>query len=253
MPVKKKEATGAGTTLKFLLNIFPLSLLCLLSSLCLHCWVSKIRQWCAKQLNEKRQIDNAEQVKEKKYSEYVLAEDTLRCEMARTEKSHRSELEASVKSQNIELAFKRREEEKRLRALEIKEAQSSLLLFEETKLSENALDVHRVCPDSFSGFSKVQVQTIYRENALLGKEREKKRDEEKLIEEQWSRHQEELVKKMEECEMLKQEMIEKENCVQAEVLRVQREELKKKKELMAKERFGSIEQGFFQKFGTSCR
>jgi len=74
-----------------------------------------------------------------------------------------------------------------------------------------------------------------------------------MIEQGWAAKQSEMVLRMEEVEKKKRQLVAEENKIQADTLKTQREELKQKQIKMEQDRFGSIGNGFFQKFGTSCR
>ena len=72
-------------------------------------------------------------------------------------------------------------------------------------------------------------------------------------EREWASRQNDMVAEMAEMERIKQKVMEDDNKIQEETLKIQREELKQKQEEMKRDRFGAVDYGFFQKFGTSCR
>ena len=94
---------------------------------------------------------------------------------------------------------------------------------------------------------------IYKQNEVDVRIKEERRQQEKEIEAAWASHQNNVLRMMEASEQGNKEQVEYLNKIQANALSVQREELKMKQEYAKKDKFGAVGNGFFDKFGTSCR
>lgn len=185
----------------------------------------------------------------------------MRCELENEKERSKTESEASVKIENIQLATRRKMErmsreraEKDLEEAESSHVQSSPFFCEDTDYAKSVTAHHRVRPDHFKGFSKDQVKTIYEENdqVLAAKTQSKKDDEE--MTKYWDQQQWQVGQLMDERENEKEKAKLANNRRQLETLKIQCEQLKEKQRNMEKDRFGSISNdGFFQGFGTSCR
>ncbi len=212
------------------------------------------------QQKEKNDRIQQEVEKEKEYAEYVITEDKIRCEIHDQEKIHRANTKVDIMVENMRLAEERRRRkqeektrDKELEAAETNFVQTSPLFCEETDFAKSALSDNRVRPDHFKGFSPKKSKAIIDANVSVAAEKEYHTRMELQREEEWAAQQAEMIQKMEEIEKAKQLVIEEDNLIQAKTLKAQREELKEKQANMEKERFGAIGNGFFQKFGTSCR
>ena len=216
--------------------------------------------WCAIQQKEKRDELNQEAEKEHEYSQYVIAEDELRCEIYKEEKAHRAEIEANIMIENLKLAEERRireqDEKKREKELEAAEnmfVEKSPFFCEETDYAKSMLSESRVRPDHFKGFCPKKSKAIIDANVSVAAEKDLFIKTEYQREQKWASHQAYIIEKLEEIEEARNKSIEEDNKIQAETIMTQREELKEKQRIMERQRFGEISNGFFQKFGTSCR
>ena len=194
------------------------------------------------------------------YAKYVLEEDIIRAETERQQQFHREEMNAKVSEENRMLAKEwqkilkqEREEEKKLEDLETHHIYTSPFFCEETDYTKSAISEHRVRLDHFKGFSPEKTKSITDENALVVAEKEALCKDEDEREREWASRQNDMVAEMAEMERIKQKVMEDDNKIQEETLKIQREELKQKQEEMKRDRFGAVDYGFFQKFGTSCR
>jgi hypothetical protein len=197
---------------------------------------------------------------EKDYSQYVIAEDKIRCEMHEQEKLNRAKKEEEIMMENLKLAEQRRirkqeekQRDKELEAAETRFVNTSPLFSEETDYSKSALSDLRVRPDHFKGFSLLKSKAIIEANASVAAEKEYFIGLEQQREQEWAEREADMIQNMEEMEMARKTLVEEDNKIQADTLRAQRAELKEKQRKMEKEKFGDISIGFFQKFGTSCR
>jgi hypothetical protein len=216
--------------------------------------------WSAKQHKEIQERQRREQEKEIEYSQYVVSEDKIRCEIYEQEQNDRKKSEKDIMKENLKLAEDRRmrrrketEKEKELEANEANFLETSPLFTEETDFAQSDLSEVRARPDHFKGFSPAKNKAIFDENASVFHEKQMLMKAEKEMENEWALQQTEMLEKMEELDVARKQSIAQDNQILAEAIRIQREELKEKQLKMTSDRFGSIGVGFFQKFGTSCR
>jgi len=218
------------------------------------------KQWCAQQISAKKKAQKEEEEENLRYAHYVLEEDRHREEVALDEAKNTAEINKSVQLDNMcqakEARMKTRNEqevEKRKSEAEVSYLQSCALLSEETDTAKNVLAEHRYRPDHFKGFHKEKVQHIYNENDNVIKEKYERCVQEKEHEMEWAAHQEGVIRQMEEAEIERRRHMEKENQTQTAAWEIQRLEVQQRKKHMEKDRFGAIDEGFFQGFGQSCR
>lgn len=223
-------------------------------------FVHQLQQWCDKHHKEKEEEFQMNTEEENEYSEYLLAEDKLRCEMHLHEQSLRTKQDMDVMMENLKLAEERRarmeaerETEKELEKNETNFVQTSPLFCEETNFAKSALSDNRVRPDHFKGFSSARNKAIIDANAKVVEEKQQIIELERQQERNWAVQEAEMINKMEEIEIERNLLMKQDNEMQARTLKLQREELKAKQDAMEREKFGEIGFGFFQKFGTSCR
>ncbi len=220
----------------------------------------QLQQWCSEgEKDAKSKIEKGKE-EEAKYSKYILEEDRIRCEIADEEEKHRRQMEISLMIDNKRLAEeskKRRDEfernEKQLDDEETKGIIASPFYCEDTNYSKSAVSDHRFRPDHFKGFTSVTLKSIIDANESVVSEKIAMREELERREQIWAEKQKDMAAQMEEAEREKIQLQEQENKIQEKTLMKQREELREKQLQMERDRFGSIGNGFFQKFGTSCR
>jgi hypothetical protein len=216
----------------------------------------QLRHWCSQGFRERSDKYNDEKEKENEYAKCVVEEDRVRCEVALDEERQRRELEVSVMIENKVMAEQRRKRHadvKRVRINAEKNVTASPFLCEDTEYSESAAFGHHVRPDHFKGFPADKLQSIVADNDRVVKEREFLHQEEIRRKEEWVELQNRMISQTEELEQKKLKIRDEDNKVHVQTLHLQREELREKREQMEKDRFGDVGNGFFQKFGTSCR
>lgn len=201
---------------------------------------------------EKVAQDEEEQ---KKYAEFVQEEDNLRSILEEKEAKYNYDVLKSVQMDNLKRADdtrNKREHEnkmdKKQKADEVKYAISDPFLTEETDFSKS-----KFRPDLFKGFSKDQIKYIFQENDAVLREKAMLRKRAQDERENWDAYQADIVYEMEKSEYERKLKVRHDNQLQAETLKIQRKELKEKQDRMIKDKFGAVEEGFFQKFGRSCR
>lgn len=215
----------------------------------------QLRQWCSQGFLERSDKYNDEKEKENEYAKCVLEEDRVRCEVALDEERQRREMEISVMNENKAMAEQRRKSHADMKkeVYEAKYVTASPFLCEDTECSKSAASGHHVRPDHFKGFSADKLRSIIADNDRIVKERELLQQEEMRREEEWVELQNYMISQTDELEQKKLKIRDEDNKVQVQTLHMQREELRGKQQQMEKDRFGGVGNGFFQKFGTSCR
>jgi len=220
----------------------------------------QLQYWCSQGM--KITYDKFEKEKREKddYSKYIIEEDQMRCNIAEDEERHRRDVMRSVMLENKQLADARQkkkqeiyEQEKQNDYEETKAVTTSPFYCEDTNYAKSAISDHRFRPDHFKGFSPETLKSIIANNDSVVEEKNTLQEEERIREDFWAEKESQMILQMEEAERHKKLLQVEENKVQSETLTKQREELKQKQLQMKEDRFGSIGQGFFQKFGTSCR
>lgn len=220
----------------------------------------QLQEWCKIQMEEMENasMKQAEQVES--YAEYVRNEDTMRTIIAEEEEIAKMNVTKSIMMDNIKTAKEVRDKkaqddamEKKLKEAEVLHAISDPHLTEETEFSKNHSADHRFRPDHFKGFSEEQIKFMCKENDQVLREKQRLNDQNEIEEKEWAQYQADIVQALEAAEIERQQRVEYDNQIQADALKKQRLELKEKQERMRREKFGAIEEGFFQKFGRSCR
>ena len=218
----------------------------------------QIQGWCSELMAEKEKARHEEQKREQEYANYVLQNDQL---LERLGEKCVQRKEARVKAQqleNMEIARKasmKREMEmqadKEADAAQTRHLQTCQLLTEDKRVGTNEIQPHRFRPDHFKGFDKEQIHKFYRDNDAVMEEKRAISVQEANREAAWARHEEELLRRMDEAEALKQQRIADENRAHSDTLRRQREEFRIRN---AKSEVAGIGSGFFERFGQqSCR
>ena len=218
----------------------------------------QIQGWCSELMAEKERARHEEQKREQEYANYVLQNDQL---LERLGEKCVQRKEARVKAQqleNMEIARKasmKREMEmqadKEADAAQTRHLQTCQLLTEDKRVGTNEMQPHRFRPDHFKGFDKEQIHKFYRDNDAVMEEKHAISVQEANREAAWARHEEELLRRMDEAEALKQQRIADENRAHSDTLQRQREEFRIRN---AKSEVAGIGSGFFERFGQqSCR
>lgn len=189
----------------------------------------------------------------KHYSDYILEEDNLRSMLEEEASKENQEFLKSMQMDNLKRAEEVKEKKKIDDLMDKEEKLNEVLLAISDPFLSEETNFSKVRPDHFKGFSKDQIKYIFRENdaVLAEKKRLKKKAEE--VSKQWDTHQDAILQEMEKAEFERQLKVKHENQVQVKTLKIQRQLLREKQAQMKKEKFGAIEEGFFQKFGQSCR
>lgn len=221
----------------------------------------QLTSWIEQQIKEKEARKDKENKNAKAYDEMVLKRDDECCMLAQDKEAEHAQIRRDIKEDNLARArnkSSREEKEQQLSAQEeLKQAHflsSDPFLSEDMSVSQSAIAKHRFRPDHFKGFGKNRTLEIVRDgnDRVLSEQRSAKQREEDE-EKKWSEYQNSLLQHEELEEQNKQAQYEEHVAKLSSDIQTQREELRKKQEMMRADKFGAIGQGFFQGFGTSCR
>lgn len=221
---------------------------------------AQMRQWTRQQVAEK-QARSAEVVEEgMRFHQYLSAVDQMRAEMEEAEAARVKAEKRMVRAMNearanevAETKAKDKALEDELNEMELKHVMEDPFINEETDFGKSAQSDYRVRPDHFKGYSSDQVKYIFQENDVVVAEHKKAKQEEKDVDAAWGRHQDAVSYMMEQNYQAQKAQRDYMNKLQAEDIAKQRLVQAEKKAQAEKDRFGSVDGGFFKGFGSSCR
>ena len=221
---------------------------------------AQMRQWTTQQVAEK-QARTAETAEEgMRFHQYLSAVDQMRAEMEEAEaarvKAEKRMVRAMNEARAAEVADTKSKDkalDDQLNEMELKHVMESPFINEETDFGISAQADYRVRPDHFKGYSKDQVKYIFQQNELLVEDHKKAKQDERDVEAAWGRHNSAVTYMMEQNEQAQKAQRDYVYKLQAEDIAKQRLVQAEKKAQSQKDRFGSIDGGFFKGFGTSCR
>jgi len=224
----------------------------------IHAQQAQMRQWIQEQVAEKAYLSQMDKEGSKSYSDMLKAIEEIRDVAEKEEADMRKYLQRSVKEQNDMLAANRKKrwaDEKSAwddLPLGVKAAATSIDLKDNQEL---AIDEHGriIRKDMFRGFNAAQQRRIIQENEMLLEQKRAAREAEAGSEHQWLMQQYLTIQAMEQANIAESRMRKDELMLNLEIINQQKELQRQKKDTSNKDRFGSIEPGFHDKFGSSCR
>lgn len=216
----------------------------------------QMNQWIREQMRERNQFQQKEKEEDEQQASFMQSVVHVRERLDREDQERHRQFLLQVKEENKKLAEERQEREDKQRERddmlarqEIEQNIHSPMLSEE-RISTFSPHFSR---DAFRGFSQAQVRSIFKENQRQEEARRRKEEIDREEDEQfqdtmgsvnryldWQDRQE-----RNEKERLKQEYL--------EGLRQQMEEQKQRKEKEREEKFGTVNEDFFNAFGKSAR
>jgi hypothetical protein len=217
-----------------------------------------MRKWVQEQVAEKAETKSASDTGDRAYADMLVAVEQIREEADKEEKEMKEYLKNEVKTSNAALKAARTErltnEDADFKALSPTEQgmAASLNLHDNEDI---AMDEHGriVRKDQFRGYNAAQIRRIIQDNeALLAYKRDKAASDDG-DEDVWMTQQMLQQQAMEQAHHAEYQMRERETEFNLQVLKQQIELQKQRRESSKTGRFGSIESGYFDKFGQSCR
>jgi len=218
----------------------------------------QMRRWVQEQVAEKAHIKAKESQELAAYSDMLKAIEEIRDVADREEVELSRFSKRSVKEQNDVLAAARRqrwaEEKASWTSLpaETKAAATSIDLRENESLAIDA-NGRIVRKDMFRGFTEAQRRRIILENELLLQHKRESEHAQDSSDRQWVVQQMLASQAMEQANYQEKLLAQEETQLNLAVLKQQMLLQAQKREQGQKGKFGQIEPGFFNNFGTSCR
>jgi len=219
---------------------------------------AQMRTWVQEQVAEKAYFKQLEKESNKSYADMLKAIEDIRDVAEKEESDMRKYLQRSVKEQNDFLSESRKKRWADEKSdwtnlpLQVKAAATSIDLKDNQDL---AIDEHGriVRKDMFRGFNAAQQRRIIQENENLLEQKRAARMAEASTENQWIMQQYLTQQAMEQANLADARMREEETRLNLEIILQQRDLQRQKMANSVKDRFGGVEPGFFDKFGSSCR
>jgi len=218
----------------------------------------QMRSWIQEQVAEKSYLARLDKDSNKSYADMLRAIEDIRDVAEKEEADMRKYLQRTVKEQNDMLAANRNkrwaDEKLSWSSLpnEIKNAATSLDLKDNQDLAIDETG-RIVRKDMFRGFNDAQKRRIIQENEALLAQKRAAMEAERGSENQWLIQQMMTQAAMEQANIDQMRMRGEETMLNLEIIKRQKELQQQKKDASVKARFGGIEPGFFDKFGTNCR
>jgi len=204
------------------------------------------RNWYARQIAERDIIEKAQEEPNAQYVQLVQRQEEIRNQIEDEFLSIREKRTKEVHAENMKKA-----QEVRVKKLD-EDLHRNIPILDDSTNSVQRFS-GRVTTDQFRGFGKDQIQQIYENNLLIASEKLSRKREEAEEEFKRTSNERNLLLELDQIEKLKEKKRREGNIAQAASWDQQRDELKTKQKRMYEERFGTITEGFFQRFGTSCR
>jgi hypothetical protein len=204
----------------------------------------QVKTWYAWQIYERDIIKKLEEEQKVNYIQSVSRQEEVREQIEKEISSERAKRVKDIQLENLKSSHQASQKQ-------LDNISYIPFILEGSTDSRGSSD--RVSADQFRGFGVEQVRSIYKENLLIAEE--KLRHKHKEEEEEKNRVANE-VKVREELEQIAQLQGQRRlanNRALAEAWEQQRNELRIKQRKLKEDRFGTITDGFFQRFGTSCR
>jgi len=212
----------------------------------------QMRRWIQEQVAEKAQLKHLQKQDDMTYAEMIKAIDEIRAQTEREEKELRKYIQSSVREQNQELAVHQKERNHNRNNFH-DVSKTSLDLFNEDRTTAYNEQGRIIRVDMFKGFSEEQRKKILLENQNFIRARSDLRDQEKQRDYEYMMQQVFALRAMEQAEYEEKCIREMQDKDRLDFLRTQIDDQANDRAKWNKTKYGSIEPGFFESFGTSCR
>jgi len=216
----------------------------------------QMRSWTKQQMEERSAKAREEKDEEMRYAEYLKMLSEKRAELEGDEVVHSRAASKSMQRDNLMLAEynrRRRQEEEQLeaeaKAMEIENQMNDPILCEDTRLG--ITQDGRARKDHYKGLTRDQVLHLYKQNEQLveAKRASNEKEEDKL----WFERTQQMLQVATQSDMEHKAAMKAISDEHKEHLKEQAIEQKRKRAEEMKGKFGSIDNGFFDGFGTSWR
>ena len=212
----------------------------------------QMRSWVFEQMAEKQMLKNNKESSEKAYADMMVAVEEIRDAADREEKEMEKFLNDSVKKENEALVKIHHQNEADYRAWMREKSATSIDLKDNQDLSmdENGRIVRK---DQFRGYNEAQIRRILQENEDLRAYNREMVAAHASDEGEWATQQLIQQQAMELANHNEQELRKMEAMRNLAVIKEQMAAQRQRSEFNKKDKFGSVEEGFFNKFGADCR
>jgi hypothetical protein len=211
----------------------------------------QLKKWCDQSILDKQERVQLEQVSELNYAQQLLHDDALRVLKAQEEEHLQKHLKKCIQEENIKL-----QEQKLTQNTQMSPSdQDHQTIFCETSDDTSLchFQQNKIRPDHFKGYSKEALSQIIHENDAVVMTKHQIRLMDERENEKWAQYEQDVLRAQEVNAILQQETRRREKIENAAFLEQQRLEQKMNRDFLKSSRFGHIESGFFESFGTSCR
>lgn len=212
----------------------------------------QMRKWIQEQVAEKAQLKHLQYQDDMSFADMLKAIDEIRANAEREEKDLRQYIEYSNKDYNKELAVIQRERNRTLNKV-MGDVPTSLDLFNEDKCTAMDEFGRIIRRDMFKGFTEEQKRKIMLDNIDILKRKSDEREADRMQEYDWAVHQVMTLRAMEQAEFEEKAMRDARDNDRYDQLKQQIDEQRKNRNEWNKTKYGSINGGFFDGFGQSCR
>lgn len=213
----------------------------------------QMKRWVQEQVAEKNYLKKFEKNEDMSYAEMMKAIDAIRETTDKEEAEMKKYISRSVKLQNDELKVLQKYKNRNPKDDPEVDPKGSFFSFDEDKTYAIDANGRIIRKDMFKGFTEEQRRKFYQENVDIIRAKKELKENTQNEDYMWLLQQQMSQRAMEEIEYDNKLIADARKQQQLAFLREQIEEQNKNKETWKKMKNGSIEPGFFNNFGSSCR
>ena len=220
----------------------------------------QMRDWCAQATEEKEARIQQERAESMRHAAFIRQVDDIREEMHNAEREQRIQTNLTVAQRNKELADNRRRERLEEKALDRNLARQHVENIDADPMLREARDQARsmfpgrVRRDHWKGMTNSQIAAIHAENEAVRLQKIALTEQERKEEEARARATEDVVSALQErYEAERAQKVEEALKVKSELDLQRREKIERDRELNQQLNTNKVTDGFFNRFGQSCR
>lgn len=204
----------------------------------------QVKNWYAWQIYERDAVKKSEDEQNKHYIDCVLRQEEVQHHVEQKISNARVKKIKDIQQENWMMAQRAKQQK-----LDTKSDTAALWL---ESSNERRCYSDRVITE-FRGFEVDHIRGIYQDNIAIAEEKLKSKRREEEEEKKRAAEEEQARREMDHIAELQHQRRLTNNRTLAEAWEQQRTEFRTKQMQMEEDRFGKITDGFFQRFGTSCR
>jgi hypothetical protein len=203
-----------------------------------------VKNWYAWQIYERDAVKKSEEQQNKHYMDCVVRQEEVQHHIEQQISNARAKQIKDIQQENLMMAQR------------AKQQKLGTTPDTATHLLESSND-RRCYSDrvttEFRGFAADHIRGIYQDNIAITEEKLKRKSREEEEEKKRAAKEEQARREIDQIMELQHQRRLTNNRALAEAWEQQRNEFRIKQMQMKEDRFGKITDGFFQRFGTSCR